>query len=69
MNIHGELTGDLFPNGEVLVLDQARTARMIQSYETDGSQNLGPARLYKKGYERMNGVCLSLPIDGSGRFV
>jgi hypothetical protein len=69
LNLHGELTGDLFPNGEVLVLDHAGTARMIESYETDGSRNLGPARLYNKGYERMNGICLSLPIDASGRFV
>jgi hypothetical protein len=69
LNINAELTGDLFPNGEVLLLDQAGTVRMLQSYETDGGQNTGPVRLFRKGNESMNGICMSYPLDGAGNFV
>jgi hypothetical protein len=70
LNINAELTGDRFPNVEVMVQDRAGNRRMIQSYETDGHRTVGPfVRLPGEGHRSMNAICVCFPVDTDGRFV
>jgi hypothetical protein len=70
LNINAELTGDQFPNSEVVLQDEGGARRMLQSYETTGGRRTGPiARLPGEGRRPMSAICAAFPVDASGRFV
>ena len=68
LNINSQLNGDRFPNCEVIVQDEGGGRRMLMSFETDGSADVGPLRLFGDARRGMNAICRSFPIDGAGRF-
>lgn len=70
LNITGELTGDQFPNYEVMLQDEGATRRMVMTYETGHGRRLGPEKdLWSDKKKPMNAICKSFPIDKHGRFV
>lgn len=70
LNINAELTGDTFPNSEVIVQDEKGKRRMIQSYETTGGRRTGPiVRLPGENYRPMSAICTAFPVDAAGHFV
>jgi hypothetical protein len=69
LGINAELTGDQFPNAEVMVQDRWGGRRMIQTYETDGGRTFGPfVRLPGEGHRPMSAICICVPVDENGRF-
>jgi hypothetical protein len=70
LNVNADLTGDAFPNAEVMVQDAAGTRRMIYTFETSGGPKAGPMTLLPADSQRrMNAICISLPVNETGGFV
>jgi hypothetical protein len=70
LNVNADLTGDAFPNAEVMVQDPAGTRRMIYTFETSGGRRTGPfTHLAGDRQAKMNAICVSLPVNESGAFV
>lgn len=69
LDVQARLTGDQFPNVEVLLQDNASNRRTLMSFETTGAAHTGPLRLLHSGGMPMNGLSRSFPIDAEGRFV
>lgn len=70
LNLTGELTGDQFPNFEVMLQDEKGTRRMVMTYNTSHNRWTGPeVNLWTDKKQPMNGICKSFAIDSSGRFV
>jgi hypothetical protein len=68
LNISAELTGDNFPNVEVLVTDETGGRQILCTYETDGGAHTGPLRLFAKGKNPMSGLSRSYVLTDAGRF-
>jgi len=68
LNVNAQLKGDRFPNAEVILQDEVTNRRMLYSYETDGSADAGPLRLFGDSRKVMNAICKSFPVDEAGRF-
>jgi hypothetical protein len=70
LNVNADLTGDAFPNAEVMVQDEAGTRRMIYTFETSGGRRTGPfTHLAGDRKAKMNAICISLPVNESGAFI
>lgn len=69
LDIHAELSGDQFPNVEVMLQDEVRERRMLATYETSGSAHLGPGRLMGNSARPMNSICKTFPLDPAGHFL
>jgi hypothetical protein len=70
LNINANLTGDAFPNTEVILEDRAGRRRMLQSFVTSRGSFMGPMTLLWGNKQRpMNGLCASIAVDEQGRFV
>lgn len=70
LNVNADLTGDAFPNAEVMVEDAASTRRMIYTFATSGGQQTGPfTHLPGDRRARMNAICISLPVNDKGAFI
>jgi hypothetical protein len=68
LNVMADLTGDSFPNVEVILQDESGVRRMLCRYETDAGADAGPGRLFTKGTDPMNGICRSFGLTEAGRF-
>ena len=69
LDLTGELTGDRFPNFEVILQDEVKTRRMVMSYETSGNRWTGPETdLWRDRKRHMNANCKSFAIDDHGHF-
>ena len=69
LNINVQLSGDQFPNVEMMLQDEGYSRRMLATYETNGSAHLGPGRLMGNNQLAMNAICKSFPLNAAGRFV
>lgn len=70
LNLTGELTGDQFPNYEVMLQDEGGNRRMVMEYETGHNRWTGPEfNLWTDKKKPMNGLCKSFAINARGRFV
>jgi hypothetical protein len=70
LNVNADLTGDAFPNAEVMVQDSAGARRMIYTFETSGGPRIGPITLLPADSKRrMNAICISLPVNQVGAFL
>jgi hypothetical protein len=69
LNIHASLTGDQFPNVEMMLQDEAQERRMLATFETSGSAHLGPGRLLGNNRNAMTSICKSFPLNAQGRFL
>ncbi len=68
LNMRASLTGDSFPNAEVMVQDYAGNRQMVLQFETTGSADAGPLRLMGDRRADMGGVSVSFDIDDQGLF-
>jgi hypothetical protein len=67
--VQGTVSGDDFPNAEVIVYDAAWTAALVFDYRTGGGQQTGPSRLFGSHADQKLGfIHASIPMDASGRF-
>lgn len=70
LNVNADLTGDTFPNAEVMLEDESGTRRMNFSAETTGGRHTGPfVRLPGSGNAAMNAICRSFSTSESGQFI
>jgi hypothetical protein len=69
LNLSASMSGDLFPNFEVFLEDEAGKRRMVQAFETSGGAVSGPStRLWGNRQANMGGVCASFGVDEEGLF-
>jgi len=66
LDIAASLTGDGFPNAEVIVQDAAGNRQMLLTFETTGAADTGPARLFGDRKKAMNAISKSFALDDSG---
>lgn len=69
LDVQARLTGDGFPNVEVLIVDHTGARRALMSFETPGGAHTGPLKLFHRGGQPMVGISRSYGIDAEGRFV
>lgn len=74
LTLDGSVWGDKFPNAEVIVSDHAKNSVLLDTFQTDGWRNLGPARLIFDAsradgakYELMQ-FHAEIPLDPGGNF-
>lgn len=64
-----QLSGDQFPNVEVMLQDEAFERRMLATFETTGSAHAGPAKLIGNNSLEMTSLCKSFPLNQQGHFL
>ena len=69
LDISASLTGDGFPNAELMLQDVAGNRRMIFTFETTGGPDTGPLRLMGDFRRAMNALSTYFEIDDAGHFV
>ncbi|MDB4987972.1 MAG: hypothetical protein JWN04_3150 [Myxococcaceae bacterium] len=66
--ISADLTGDSFPNVEIILSDEGGEQQLLCTYETDGGADTGPLRLFARGKNSMSGLSWSYSLTDAGRF-
>jgi hypothetical protein len=68
LDVAASLTGDGFPNAELIVQDSAGNRQMLLTFETTGGAHTGPARLMGDSKKQMNAISKSFPLNDAGLF-
>ena len=68
LDIHAELSGDQFPNVEIMLQDEAYERRMLATSETSGSAHFGPGSLIGSAARSMNAKCKPFLLNADGHF-
>jgi hypothetical protein len=69
LTISGRMTGDRFPNGEVLLTDAKGQTLLLHTYQTEGGPTIGPVtRLPGGAPEYMGDYSVRILLDGDGNF-
>jgi hypothetical protein len=68
LDVAASLTGDGFPNAELILQDAAGNRQMLFTFETTGAAHTGPMRLMGDPKKPMNSISKSFPLDDSGLF-
>ena len=69
LDLSASLSGDGFPNAELMIQDVTGTRRMVFTFETSGGPDTGPLRLMGDSRRPMNAISTSFEIDDAGHFV
>ncbi|MDB4990129.1 MAG: hypothetical protein JWN04_5307 [Myxococcaceae bacterium] len=69
LNVNGVLTGDIFPNAEVMLQDEGGSRQMLFTAETSGGRHVGPLRPIDDKKKPMNAICRSSTLNDQGRSV
>jgi hypothetical protein len=69
LDIEASLSGDGFPNAELIVQDEQGNRQMLFTFETTGGPDTGPLSLIGDSKRWMNGVSKSFRLVDPGVFV
>jgi hypothetical protein len=68
LNVAATLTGDAFPNAEVILMDEVGNRQMLFTFETTGGADTGPLRLMGDSKKPMNAISKAFSLDAEGHF-
>jgi hypothetical protein len=68
LDVAASLTGDGFPNAELIVQDSAGSRQMLFTFETTGGAHTGHTRLFGDSKKQMNAISKAFPLNDAGLF-